>query len=151
LSRLNAAVKGEVEIRSDGLQMYADYIVLVMGDRATHLSVHKTTYSERFNLTVRMHCRRFARHTNANSKSLPHHKAAIALFVAWYNFCRLNSGSLDSDGNVVTPAVAAGLAGRQWTLAELLKNAAAAPQIEPEQIEPRESRKRLKNWAGVSY
>lgn len=44
-----------------------------------------TSYSERLNLSVRMHVRRL---TNAHSKSVPHHEAMVALFVAWYNFCR---------------------------------------------------------------
>ena len=46
-----------------------------------------TSYSERFNLSVRMHVRRFTRLTNAHSKSVAHHEAMIALFVAWYNLC----------------------------------------------------------------
>ena len=49
-----------------------------------------TSHIERFNLTVRMTLRRFTRLTNAHSKSLRHHTAMQALFVAWYNFCRKN-------------------------------------------------------------
>ena len=47
-----------------------------------------TSYSERLNLSVRMHIRRFTRLTNAHSKTPKHHAAMIALFTAWYNFCR---------------------------------------------------------------
>jgi IS1 family transposase len=47
-----------------------------------------TSYVERFNLSMRMHNRRFTRLTNAHSKTIQHHTAAVALFVAFYNFCR---------------------------------------------------------------
>jgi transposase-like protein/IS1 family transposase len=74
-----------------------------------------TSHIERANLTVRMHLRRLTRLTNAFSKSLDNHKAAITLYVAFYNFCRghqtLKGGS---------PAMAAGLADHVWTIAELL-------------------------------
>jgi len=49
-----------------------------------------TSYAERLNLSVRMHVRRFTRLTNAHSKTARHHAAMMALFVAWYNFCRPN-------------------------------------------------------------
>jgi hypothetical protein len=42
-----------------------------------------TSYSERFNLLVRMHIRRLTRLTNAHSKTHEHHAAMISLFVAW--------------------------------------------------------------------
>jgi hypothetical protein len=47
-----------------------------------------TGHIERFNLAFRMSLRRFTRLTNGHSKSLKHHKAMQALFVAWYNFGR---------------------------------------------------------------
>ncbi len=75
-----------------------------------------TSYAERFNLSVRMHVRRFTRLTNAHSKSARHHAAMTALFVAWYNFCRRHQ----SVGNR-TPAMAAGLADRVLSIKELLE------------------------------
>lgn len=79
-----------------------------------------TSYSERLNLSVRMHVRRFTRLTNAHSKSARHHSAMMALFVAWYNFCRKNTAL----GKNVTPAMAAGLTDHVWGLEELLYAAA---------------------------
>jgi hypothetical protein len=75
-----------------------------------------TSYSERLNLSVRMHNRRFTRLTNAHSKSAEHHAAMVALFVAFYNFCRKHE-TLKKQ----TPAMAAGLADRVWTIEDLLQ------------------------------
>ena len=80
-----------------------------------------TSYSERLNLSVRMHLRRYTRLTNAHSKSIRHHASMTSLFVAWYNYCRCNSAC----GKKTTPAMAAGLAGSVWTIKDLLENAAA--------------------------
>ncbi|MCA9122193.1 MAG: IS1 family transposase [Planctomycetaceae bacterium] len=77
-----------------------------------------TSYSERLNLSVRMHVRRFTRLTNAHSKSATHHAAMVAIFVAWYNFCRKHETVKG------TPAMAAGLAEQKWSINELLTNIA---------------------------
>jgi hypothetical protein len=76
-----------------------------------------TSYIERFNLTVRMQMRRLTRLTNAHSKSRAHHAAAVALFVAWYNFCRRNQALKGKQ----TPAMASGLAVSVWSVEELLR------------------------------
>ena len=65
-----------------------------------------------------MHVRRFTRLTNAHSKSLRHHKAMQALYVAWYNFARKHETLKQ------TPAQAAGRAVAQWSLPELMERAA---------------------------
>lgn len=73
-----------------------------------------TSYIERQNLTVRMACCRFTRLTNAFSKKLDNLKAALALHFAWYNFVRIHRSLR------VTPAMAAGVTDRVWTLEDLL-------------------------------
>jgi IS1 family transposase/transposase-like protein len=73
-----------------------------------------TSYVERSNLTLRMHLRRFTRLTNAYSKKLKNLRAAVTLYFAWYNFCRV------SQAHRVTPAMEARLTDHVWSLAELL-------------------------------
>ena len=84
-----------------------------------------TSYVERANLTVRMHLRRCARRTNAYSKKHGHHVAAIALHLAFYNFCRVHESLR------VTPAVELGLTDHVWSIRELIEEAKAAPPIDP--------------------
>ena len=83
-------------------------------------SLISTSYAERLNLSVRMHIRRYTRLTNAHSKTVRHHAAMTALFVAWYNFVRPNMAL----GKKVTPAMAAGLENNPWSLEYLLRAAA---------------------------
>ena len=62
-----------------------------------------TSYSERSNLTIRMHNRRFTRLTNAFSKKFESHAHMVAVYAIWYNFIRIHKTLR------VTPAMAAGL------------------------------------------
>jgi IS1 family transposase len=78
-----------------------------------------TSRVERMNLSVRHFMRRFARSTLGYSKTLRNHRHATALFVAHYNFCRTHSSL--KNGIARTPAMAAGLTDRVWTVEELLK------------------------------
>lgn len=84
-----------------------------------------TNHVERVNLTLRAHLRRCTRRTTAISKKLVAHQAAIALHVGFYNWCRVHETLR------VTPAVEMGLADHIWSIAELLREAEAAPPIEP--------------------
>ena len=77
-----------------------------------------TSHVERVNLTLRMGIRRLTRLTNGFSKKWENHEAAHALFFAAYNFVRVHSAL------GTTPAVAAGLAKKPWTVRELLERAA---------------------------
>jgi IS1 family transposase len=73
-----------------------------------------TSFVERQNLTMRMSMRRFTRLTNAFSKKIENHEAAIALHFMYYNFCRIHSTLR------VTPAMEAGLSHHAWTIEELV-------------------------------
>jgi IS1 family transposase len=73
-----------------------------------------TSIIERQNLTLRMHCRRLTRLTNAFSKKLTNFKAAVALNFAYYNFC-LRHATLR-----MTPAMAAGITNDFWTVKDLV-------------------------------
>ncbi|MGO8671194.1 MAG: IS1 family transposase [Capsulimonadaceae bacterium] len=73
-----------------------------------------TSYVERQNLTMRMGMRRFTRLTNAFSKKAENHAAAIALHFMYINFVRVHM-TLGT-----TPAIAAGLTDRVWTVEDLV-------------------------------
>ena len=74
-----------------------------------------TSYIERSNLTLRMGIRRFTRLTNAFSKKLENHAAAVGLYLMHYNFCRVHQTLR------VTPAMQSGLTGHIWSITEMLK------------------------------
>ena len=73
-----------------------------------------TSLVERQNLTMRMGMRRFTRLTNAFSKKAENHRAAVGLHFAHYNFVRQHKTLR------VTPAMAAGVSDRIWSLEELV-------------------------------
>ena len=93
---------------------------LVVSGRPRHVS---TSYVERSNLTLRMQQRRFTRLTNGFSKKLRNHRAAVALYVAHYNLCRVHETIR------MTPAMALSVADHIWTIGELIE-AATAPEPE---------------------
>ncbi len=74
-----------------------------------------TSMVERQNLTMRMSMRRFTRLTNAFSKKLENLKAAVALHFAHYNLVRVHKTLR------VTPAMAANVTDRLWSLEELVE------------------------------
>jgi transposase-like protein/IS1 family transposase len=90
-----------------------------------------TSHVERHNRTLRMQIRRLTRLTDAHSKKWENHEAALGLFFAYYNFCRvhitLNEAARDEGSPVrkVTPAMAAGLTDHVWSVKELVEKAAA--------------------------
>ena len=73
-----------------------------------------TSYVERQNLTMRMQMRRFTRLTNAFSKKIENHVASIALHYMHYNFVRIHQTLR------VTPAMAAGVTDRLWSVEDLI-------------------------------
>ena len=81
------------------------------------LAKTSTSYIERQNLTMRMHMRRYTRLTNAFSKKLESHAAAVALHFMAYNFVRPHKTLANPYPR--TPAMAAGVADHIWTLQEV--------------------------------
>jgi transposase-like protein/IS1 family transposase len=73
-----------------------------------------TSHVEKHNQTMRMQIRRLTRLTNAFSKKWENLKAALALYFAWYNFCRRHITTR------MTPAMEAGIANHIWTIGEPL-------------------------------
>jgi len=80
-----------------------------------------TSYVERQNLTMRMSMRRFTRLTNAFSKKVENLAAAVSLHFVYYNFARPHQTLTKANGGrKTTPAMAAGLTNRVWTLADIV-------------------------------
>lgn len=101
-------------------------VVAVECDVVSSVPAHiATSYVERSNLSIRMGSKRFARLSNGFSKKLDNHCAAVSLYVAHYNLCRVHE-SLRS-----TPAMAIGVADRVWTIADLVEAALATQPITP--------------------
>jgi IS1 family transposase len=84
-----------------------------------------TSYVERFNLSSRMQMRRFTRLTNGFSKKLQNHRAAVALWICFYNLCRVHETLR------CTPAMALGVTDHIWTIGEILQAA-----LEPSDVPP---------------
>jgi IS1 family transposase len=73
-----------------------------------------TSYIERQNLQMRMSMRRFTRLTNGHSKKVENHEHALALHYVHYNFARAQKALKG------TPAMAAGLTNRVWSVEDII-------------------------------
>jgi IS1 family transposase len=73
-----------------------------------------TSHVERQNLTIRMGLRRFTRLTNAFSKRIDCHVAALAIHYMYYNFCRIHQTLR------ITPAMEAGVTDHLRSLEDLV-------------------------------
>jgi hypothetical protein len=74
-----------------------------------------TSFVEKQHHTLRMHCRRLSRLTNAFSKKRGNFEAAIALHYAYYNFVKTH-GTIR-----MIPAMAAGIMDTQLTVEDLVR------------------------------
>jgi IS1 family transposase len=74
-----------------------------------------TSYVERQNLTMRMSMRRFTGLTNAFSKKIENHIAALAVYFMYYNFVRIHQTLR------VSPAMAAGVTSTLWSVHDIVK------------------------------
>ncbi|HEY2292343.1 MAG TPA: IS1 family transposase [Thermoanaerobaculia bacterium] len=149
-AKLAAATSGNFQLSTDGFNAYpaaveehlgarVDYgqIVKVFGPETTDserrysppaiISAEKvvisgapeeericTSHVERTNLHIRMQMRRFTRLTNAFSRKRENLRAALALHFAAYNFTWMHRTIR------CTPAMAAGIARKPWTVRDLL-------------------------------
>jgi IS1 family transposase len=73
-----------------------------------------TSFVERQNLNLRMGVRRFTRLTNAFSKKFENHCHMVAIYHAYYNFCRVHQTLR------VTPAMEAGIMDHVWSIIGLV-------------------------------
>lgn len=105
---------------------------VVTGDPDQYIS---TSYIERQNLSLRMGSRRFTRLTNGFSKKLDNHIAAVALYVAHYNLCRVHEALR------TTPAKALGVVEKAWTIAQLVDAALSIAPALPTETPPDRRRK----------
>lgn len=141
---LASRVNGQCQITSDGHPVYrsavgmnfpeADFAMLIKiygqdeEGKETVIGIRKeavqgtpaeekisTSFVERANLTIRMGNRRFTRLTNGYSKKVQNHVAMLALQLMHYNYCRKHMSLAKQ-----TPAMAAGIASRQLTMAEVV-------------------------------
>lgn len=72
------------------------------------------SHVERQNLSMKMGIRRFTRLTNAFSKKWENHWAALCVWFAFYNFCRIHKTLR------ITPAMESKLTDHVWELEEML-------------------------------
>jgi len=83
---------------------------------------------------MRMSMRRFTRLTNAHSKKLNNHRYAISIYFFFYNWTRIHSTLR------VTPAMAAGITDRAWSVEEII---ALMDEAAPEPGRPKTYKKRM--------
>jgi len=146
---VRARVLNRPQITTDAFTPYVSAIAAAFGVNADYVQLNKyrkeytdlrgnpdlsqatTNRVERLNLTARNYLRRCTRRTIAYSKKLTNHRAAIALWVAHYNWCHVHSSLR------VTPAMEAGLTPSIWSVADLLDYALSMPpDTEPPQPPP---------------
>lgn len=116
---------GQTQVPQDPTRRYSPAICIgvdkswVMGD--PDMDKVSTSYVERCNLTMRMQMRRFTRLTNAFSKKAENHAHAVSLHFMFYNYCRPHMTlTKAANGIKTTPAMAAGLTDKVWTVEDIL-------------------------------
>ena len=145
LRDLHGRLVNRPQLNSDGFRPYADAIAVVFGPQSVDygmivkdanmrktavfgdpdLEQISTSLIERVNLTTRMGLRRHARRTNAHSKRLANHRAAIALHFAFYHWCRVH------ETLQVAPAMELGVTDHIWSVGELIETAQASRAPDP--------------------
>lgn len=117
---------------AEGAVLSPGYVVAVERRVISGAPLHiSTSYLERQNLSVRMASRRFTRLTNGFSKRADYHLAAVGLYVAHYNFCRVHETLR------TTPAMAQRLTDHIWTIGGLLTACLAKAPTKPRKVHRR--------------
>jgi IS1 family transposase len=113
LVKLYSSDRAEAEVRYSPAECIGCRSVRITGNpKQRHIS---TSFVERQNLTMRMQMRRFTWLTNAFSKKVENHMAAIALHYMHYNFCRIHQTLR------VTPALESGITDHVWKIREIVE------------------------------
>jgi IS1 family transposase len=154
--KLSKATAGEFQLSTDGFNGYPNAVEFAFGARVDYAQLVKdfgnesgeearrygpprligqekiaisgtpdedricTSHVERSNWTLRGHLRRFTRLSNGFSRKKANLRAALALYFAYYNFVKFHKSLR------MTPAMAAGVAKKPWSLADLLAAAQGA-------------------------
>ena len=136
---LKSRVVGRIHLTTDKLISYPAAVKIAFGRDVDYAQVSKkdggssssrmtvisgnpdpklvhNSFIERQNRTMRMLMRRFARRTEAHSRTARNHLHQVALYFTYYNFCRAHS----SLGTFITPAMAAGVDDEQHDLRWIL-------------------------------
>jgi IS1 family transposase/transposase-like protein len=155
IQKLSTATAGDFQLSTDGFNGYPNAVEYALGSRVDYGQTIKefgsvggtearryapprligqekivisgnpdedricTSHIERSNWTLRTHLRRFTRLSNGFSRKKANLRAALALYFAYYNFVRFHKSIR------MTPAMAAGIARKPWSMAELLAAAQA--------------------------
>ena len=121
------------DLRKDAAHRYSPAAVIAVNREVVSgvPAEISTSYVERGNLSIRMACRRFTRLTNGFSKKLENHEAAVSLYVAHYNLCRVHESLTPDARHQTTPAMALGVAKYIWSIGELIDAALATQPIDP--------------------
>jgi len=98
-----------------GLVYPAGYMTFGWDTGSPIVELISTSHVEKQNHTLRMHCRRLSRLTNAFSKKFENFKAAVALHYGYYNFVKTHTPLR------CTPAMEAGVTNSPWTVANLVE------------------------------
>jgi len=156
IAKLSTATTGDFQLTTDGFNGYPSAVEFNLGARVDYAQVVKefgseggeearryapprligqekivvsgtpnedricTSHVERTNWTLRTHLRRFTRLSNGFSRKKQNLRAALALYFAYYNYVRMHKTIR------MTPAMAAGIARKPWSVADLMTAAMAA-------------------------
>ena len=154
MAELAARVAGRIQLTTDGHDMYLGAIRAAFGYRIDYAQVIKdfelgrpsrirrrhfigrpdpalisTSLVERANLTMRVRMRRFTRKTTGFSRKAENHAHAVDLNFMVSNFVLPHDTLTRRYGQRTTPAMAAGLEDRVWTMLDVTERMDDACQI----------------------